>query len=143
MSQTECIFCRIINNHLPADIVYQNQTWLAFMDIKPVNLGHVLLVPKDHFRNLFDLPDDLLSQAGPLIKRLALAVKEATEADGVNIGWNNEAAAGQLVFHAHIHIMPRFSNDGHKHWQGKTNLEPADFKTMAEKIKAKLIRIGS
>lgn len=115
----DCIFCKIIKGEIPCHKVYEDEVFLAFLDIKPINLGHTLLLPKDHHRNLFDLPEEVLSKIGPVIQKIAVAVKDASKAEGINIGWNNESAAGQLVFHSHTHIMPRFKNDGYEHWRGQ------------------------
>jgi len=103
-------------------------------DITPVNLGHTLLIPKGHHENLFEIPDDTLREIGPTIKKIAEAVKEGTKADGINIGMNNGPAAGQVVFHAHIHIMPRFLGDGYKLWHGKEYDEEST-KKIAENIR--------
>lgn len=134
----DCLFCKIIAGEIPADKVFEDEDFVAIIDIKPVNLGHVLLIPKRHYRNLLDLPADILSKLGPHLQKLAIAVKQATGADGVNIGMNNEGAAGQLIFHQHSHIMPRFTNDGYKHWQGKEDFTQTDFKNIAEEIKNQL-----
>lgn len=130
----DCLFCQIIAGQIPATKVYEDSDFFCFLDIKPINLGHTLIVPKEHHRNLLDLTPDLLTKVGPIIQKLALAVKAGTGADGVNIGWNNEAAAGQLVFHSHIHVMPRFENDGYTHWKGQEGHTPEEFQLIAEKI---------
>jgi len=115
----DCLFCKIVEREIPAQIIYEDDFSLAFLDINPVNPGHTLLIPKEHFKNLYDLPDDLLSKMAPNIKRLATAIKKSVVADGINIGMNNDEEAGQAVPHAHFHIMPRFKNDGYKLWHGK------------------------
>jgi len=95
-------------------------------------------LPKQHHRNLLDLPENLLREIGPLIQKIALAAKEATQADGINIGWNNEASAGQIIFHSHIHIIPRFKGDGFTHWKGKEGISQNSFAEIREKIISKL-----
>ncbi len=131
----DCLFCKIIAGIIPAEKVYEDENFIAFLDIKPVNLGHTLFVPKEHSRNIFDAPDTLLSTAGPVLKKLSRAVKEATKADGITIGWNNEPAGGQLIFHTHIHIMPRFMNDDLQHWPGK-KVAQTDLQKTAERIRS-------
>lgn len=121
----DCLFCKIIKGEIPCQKVYEDDTFFAFLDIHPINLGHTLLLPKNHHRNLFDLPTNILEKIGPLIKKIALAVREASCADGINIGWNNETAAGQVIFHSHIHIIPRFNNDGFVQWKGQECSENA------------------
>ncbi len=128
-----CLFCKIIKGEIPSAKVYEDEHSYAFLDIKPINLGHTLLLPKKHFANLYEIPDDALSRLAPTIKKLAIAVKKAVGADGINIGMNNDNAAGQLVFHAHIHIMPRFKNDGHQHWHGK-QYQDSEIDGVAKKI---------
>lgn len=129
-----CIFCKIVKKEIPADVVYEDDNCLAFLDITPINPGHVLLIPKKHYENLYDLQDEILSKLAPIIKKLAVAVKKGINAEGINIGMNNERPAGQLVPHAHFHIMPRFSNDGYLHWRGQPYKENGS-KEAAEKIK--------
>ena len=119
---------------MPADKVYENKNFLAFLDITPINPGHTLLIPKTHYKNLYETPYEVLRGIAPLIKKIGAAVKQATKADGINIGMNNEAAAGQIVPHAHFHIIPRFSNDGYRHWPGKPYANN-EAKNTAEKIK--------
>ena len=130
----DCVFCKIIKGEIPADKIYENEDTFAFLDITPINPGHVLLISKKHYENLYDLPDELLSKMAPIIKKLAVAVKKGVNAEGINIGMNNERSAGQLVFHAHFHIIPRFPNDGHFHWKGTPYKKDEALKT-AEKIK--------
>lgn len=130
----DCIFCKIAKGEIPADIIYEDENCLAFLDITPINPGHVLLIPKKHYENLYDLPDEILTQLAPIIKKLAIAIKKGVQAEGINIGMNNERPAGQLVSHAHFHIMPRFSNDGFHHWRGQPYKEGESSK-IASKIK--------
>lgn len=134
----DCIFCKIISGAIPAERVYEDENVVAFLDIKPLHVGHTLLVPKEHHRNIFDMPEQLLRELGPVVQKLSTAIKSATKADGINIGWNNESAAGQLVFHAHLHIMPRYINDGYVHWQGKENITDTELRDVAQKIKGKI-----
>jgi len=134
----DCLFCKISAGSTPAEKVYEDEDFIAFLDIKPVNLGHTLLVPKEHSRNILDMSDTSLQKTGPLLKKLSAVVKEATQADGITIGWNNEAAGGQLIFHTHIHIMPRFTNDGHVHWKGKENISAEEFSQTGTAIRSLL-----
>ena len=115
-----CIFCEVIEGKRPAMNVYEDDDVLAFLDIMPVNKGHTLVVPKKHFINLYDLPEDELAKVMTAVKKIALAVKKGVQADGINIGMNNGLAAGQMIFHAHLHVIPRFKDDGLRHWPQKT-----------------------
>lgn len=104
-----CIFCKIINNEIPSYKVYEDENFLAFLDISQATKGHTLVVPKKHYANIFEMPED--SAIFSIVTKLAKAIKEATNAEGVNILNNNGAAAGQTVEHFHIHIIPRYKDD--------------------------------
>ncbi|PIP73375.1 MAG: HIT family protein [Candidatus Lloydbacteria bacterium CG22_combo_CG10-13_8_21_14_all_47_15] len=134
----DCLFCKIIVREIPAEIVYEDDFSIAFLDNRPINPGHTLLVPKEHHENLYDMPDTLLAKFAPNIKKLARAIKKGLSADGTNIGINNDSSAGQVIFHHHTHIIPRFANDGHRHWKGAP-YENKDAETeTAQKIKSML-----
>jgi histidine triad (HIT) family protein len=107
-----CIFCKIVRKEAPASIVYEDELVLAFMDIRPVSEGHTLVIPKKHYVNIFDTPQDVLTAVHKATKPLAAAAKQATQADGISIIQQNGKAAGQDIFHLHVHIIPRF--EGHK-----------------------------
>src|SRR3989338_3386776 len=116
----KCIFCAIAKGEIRAKIVYDDAHFSAFLDINPANPGHILVIPKQHYEVLPQIPDELLGAYMKLLKILAAAVFEATQAQGVNIIQNNGVAAGQAVPHVHIHIIPRFENDGIKlNWDAK------------------------
>jgi histidine triad (HIT) family protein len=108
----DCIFCQIAKNQAPAVKVLETPRVLAFLDIAPVHYGHTLVIPKDHFETLLDLPDELWLEMGQVSRRVAQALKRALFARGFNVGMNNFEAAGQVVFHAHLHVIPRFLSDG-------------------------------
>ncbi|MDO8183561.1 MAG: HIT family protein [bacterium] len=136
-----CLFCKIVAGEIPADKVFEDEDFIGIVDIKPVNLGHILLVPKVHSRNLLDMSEELLQKAGPHLQTLATAVKTATQADGINIHMNNEPAGGQLIFHTHFHIIPRFEGDGFEHWHGKTVPTPEELTSIGENIKHRMSNI--
>ena len=116
----DCIFCKIVKGDIPSSKLYEDKTTLAFLDIGPVNKGHALVIPKAHYETILDIPDQLLKEVIVTVKKVTDAVKKGVKADGINIGMSNCKDAGQLVFHAHFHIMPRFKGDGLKLWpQGK------------------------
>jgi histidine triad (HIT) family protein len=104
----KCIFCKIAHKEAEASIVYEEADVLAFMDIRPVNEGHTLIIPKQHYKDIFDTPEEVLAATHKLTKKIALAVKKATKADGISIVQQNGAAAGQEIFHLHVHVIPRF-----------------------------------
>ena len=115
----DCIFCKIIKKEIPSAKVIDNGKIIAFLDIQPVNKGHVLVVPKEHFETMLDIPEAVLKDMILAAKRIARSMRKSIKADGFNIGMNNFTAAGQAVMHAHMHIIPRFDNDGLQHWPGK------------------------
>ena len=117
---SDCIFCGIASGEIPAqNIVYSDKNVVALVDIRPVTRGHVVVVPKKHSRNMLDMESGDLCEAMRVTQKLARAVKDAVGAGGVNIHINNEPPAGQVIMHPHIHIIPRFSDDGLEMWKGK------------------------
>ncbi len=109
----DCIFCEIASKDAEAEVIFENENFVAFLDINPVNYGHTLVVPKKHFDNFLTIPTDDLSELTKITQYLAGAVKRALKADGFNIISNNGNSAGQSVFHFHYHIIPRYENDFH------------------------------
>jgi histidine triad (HIT) family protein len=103
-----CIFCRIAQKRVPANLVYEDGKAMAFLDIRPLNEGHTLIIPRLHYENIFDIPQELIMHIQGVTKRVALAVKKATQADGISIMQQNGKAAGQEIFHLHVHVIPRF-----------------------------------
>ncbi|MBO4652476.1 MAG: HIT family protein [Lachnospiraceae bacterium] len=107
-----CIFCKIANGVIPSATVYEDDSFRAILDIAPAHKGHVIVLPKAHADNLFELDDEIAAKALPIVKKIATALKAVTGCDGINVLQNNGTAAGQSVFHLHIHIVPRFEGDG-------------------------------
>ena len=133
-----CIFCKIVAGELPADKIYEDEKSLVFLSIGPINKGHALVIPKEHYNDYLDTPDELLVHLTQVGKKVAQAVKQATGANGINFGVNNGVAAGQLIFHTHLHIIPRFNNDGLKSWPDKEYENDDEKSKFAEKIKREL-----
>jgi histidine triad (HIT) family protein len=107
----QCIFCKIAGGEIPSARVLEGDEAVAFLDINPVNPGHILLVPRAHFATLCELPDDLAAAAASHLPRLCRAVQSATGSAGLNIIVNQGRAAGQTIDHVHWHIIPRFPAD--------------------------------
>jgi histidine triad (HIT) family protein len=103
-----CIFCKIARNEAPASIVYEDTDVMAFVDIRPVSEGHTLIIPKKHYVDIYDTPDQLLAALHVIVKKIAVAIKRVTNADGISIVQQNGKAAGQDIFHIHVHVIPRF-----------------------------------
>lgn len=132
--ETDCLFCKIVAKEIPAETIFENEHTLAFLDIRPNNAGHTLVVTKAHYRNMLDMPIGVWLEVMKTVHYLAPKIKSAVGADGINLGMNNEPAAHQLVFHAHIHIIPRIEGDLHQPWVG-TPYKEGEAKEVAEKIK--------
>ncbi len=133
----DCIFCKIAKGEIPCSKVYENDKVLAFLDIAPVNKGHVLVIPKEHYKDLLAMPDNVLAEVAKVGKKVAKAVMKVTGAAGFNLGQNNGKTAGQVVMHFHLHIIPRFEDDGLTLWpQGK--YEGKEMDEIAEKISSLL-----
>lgn len=131
----DCIFCKIINKEIPSSMVYEDNNTIAFLDINPVNKGHTLVMPKKHYETFLDLPKNELETLFGKIQEVTKAVIKATNANGSNLLLNHKRAAGQVVDHVHFHVIPRFENDGLKHWpHGKYN--EGEDKKIATKIKS-------
>lgn len=113
MKDNNCIFCKIATGEIPSYTVYEDDTFRAILDAAPANEGHTLILPKAHYENLYELPEDTAAQAMRLAKRIATLVRDRLHCDGVNIMQNNGAAAGQTVMHYHLHVIPRKEGDGH------------------------------
>jgi histidine triad (HIT) family protein len=129
----ECIFCRIAKGLASAAKVLETPRVLAFLDIAPVHYGHTLVIPKEHYENFLDLPDELWLEMGQVSRRVAKALGKVLFARGFNIMMNNFDAAGQVVFHAHLHVVPRFLSDGlHLFPQG--NYLPGDLERVGQQL---------
>ena len=107
----DCIFCAIVRGDAPATKVAEDEHTIAFMDIHPWTRGHLLVIPREHHVNLYDVPDDTLAQVHQAAKRLAIKVRDKLSADGVNVLQSSERAAWQTVFHFHVHVIPRYEDD--------------------------------
>jgi histidine triad (HIT) family protein len=108
MNEISCIFCRIAQKQASASLVYEDEQLIAFLDIRPLNEGHTLVIPKVHYESIFDIPRELIEYLHGVTKQIALAVKKATNADGISIIQQNGKAAGQDIFHLHVHVIPRY-----------------------------------
>lgn len=132
----ECIFCKIVKGEIPSIKIYEDNDFLVFMDIFPIVKGHSLIIPKEHYRNALDTPEHIGAKMYPLITKIANSVKKAYNADGIGIMQFNEPAAGQEVFHSHVHILPRFKDDNVKiSIPQRLKLDMEEIKAEAEKIK--------
>ena len=112
MRSADCPFCKIVSGKAAASIVYEDATILAFMDLNPANIGHTLVVPREHYENIYGVPENLLAEMAAVVKRVCVAVKKTVDADGIKVIQLNGRAAGQVVMHLHIHVIPTVSKAG-------------------------------
>lgn len=107
-----CIFCKILSGEIPSFTVYEDETFKVILDRFPASKGHVLIIPKMHVKDIFELSDEIAMKIYPLAKKMATLLKDALAIEGVNIVQNNGVAAGQTIDHFHLHLVPRFKEDG-------------------------------
>lgn len=139
MRDENCIFCKIIAEEIPSTVVYEDEEFRAILDVNPAARGHVIILPKNHAANIFELPDEEASKIFVVAKKIAAAIKKTYQCDGVNILQNNGEASGQTVFHLHVHVIPRFEGDtDHINIGWKPGDTPTDLAEIAAEIKANL-----
>lgn len=108
---TNCIFCKIIRGEIPSAKVYEDDHVLAFMDISQTTKGHTLVIPKQHFENIYELSQEAAANLFAVVPKIANAIKKQLQPSGLNLVNNNEKPAGQAVFHYHLHLVPRYGKD--------------------------------
>lgn len=114
MKKDDCIFCKIANGEIPSKTLYEDEDFRVILDLGPATRGHALILPKEHAANLYELPDELASRTLVLAKKMAAKMTEKLQCDGFNLVQNNGEVAGQTVQHFHMHLIPRYVNDGQK-----------------------------
>ena len=132
MKDNNCIFCKLANGEIPTNTIYEDEDFRIILDAEPVSKGHALILPKNHYRNLYELGDNEASKLMPLAKKMAKKMTDILGADGFNILQNSEEVAGQSVFHFHMHLIPRYK--GAKN--NSTLLGFSHIETNEEEIKA-------
>lgn len=137
MKDENCIFCKILAGEIPSTAVYEDDDFKAILDVNPAARGHVIILPKNHAANIYELPDEDASKIMMVAKKIATAIEKAYHCDGVNILQNNGEAAGQTVFHLHVHVIPRFKGDTvNIGW--KQGDMPEDLDAICKEIQAQL-----
>jgi histidine triad (HIT) family protein len=133
----DCIFCKITRQEIPSKVVYENSLNLAFLDISPISTGHTIVIPKNHYSTLEDIPDHELTELYKVVKKTAMMLHEKLQFDGYNILQNNFTAAGQIVKHFHVHIIPRnFDDDKFRLKIPRTQAAEANLNDVLKKIKS-------
>ena len=129
----DCVFCKIVAGKIPCEKVYENEYCLVFLDIKPVNKGHLLIIPKRHYADMLETPENVVSKIFAKSKVLMKGVKDAMKADYVAV-----SVVGMDVRHFHVHLIPRYLNDGMANFWPTKSYEESEFKDVSEKIRKSL-----
>jgi histidine triad (HIT) family protein len=133
----DCIFCRIAAGRQSSVRIVETEKVLSFLDIAPVHYGHTLVIPKVHYQTMLDLPDEVWMEMGRVSRQVGQALMRVMNAHGFNIGMNNFDAAGQVVFHAHVHVIPRYLGDGLLFFpQG--DYKPGDMEAVGQRLRQAL-----
>lgn len=114
MKDENCIFCKIANGEIPSKTIYEDEEFRVILDLGPATKGHALILPKNHYANLFELPEETAGKVMMLAKKLGTKMVNSLKADGFNLVQNNGEIAGQTVFHFHMHLIPRYKDDNQK-----------------------------
>ena len=114
MCEENCVFCKIAKGDIPSKVLYEDDEFKVILDLGPATKGLALILPKNHYRNLYEIPDEAAGKVMLLAKKMALHMTEKLNCDGFNLVQNNGEAAGQTVFHFHMHLIPRYREDGQK-----------------------------
>lgn len=131
---TDCIFCKIAKGEIPSAKVYEDESVLAFLDISPANKGHTLIIPKEHFETLTDIPVGTISKMMKIVRKVSKKIEKKLKAEGYTIMMSNREAGEQVVKHAHIHVMPRYKTDDFKFAWTHKKYEEGEMDKIKEKI---------
>lgn len=135
MKDSNCIFCKIANGEIPSSTIYEDEDFRVFLDLGPAAKGHALIVPKEHYANLYELDEELCSRVFVLAKKLVCHMTEVLKCDGFNLVQNNGEAAGQTVHHFHLHLIPRYEGDTASVGWNAGSADPEELRELAERLK--------
>lgn len=135
---SDCIFCKIAGGDIPSATLYEDDEFRVILDLGPATKGHALILPKHHYANLYEIPEEMAAKAMVLAKKMATAMTEALGCDGFNIVQNNGEAAGQTVFHFHMHLIPRYKDDAAEFGWKPGELDEKTKQEVLEKVAAKM-----
>ena len=110
----DCIFCKIAAGEIPSKTIYEDESYKVILDLGPAAKGHALILPKEHYADIFEIPEEKAGEVFTLAKKMAVKMKKALNCDGFNIIQNSREIAGQTVFHFHVHLIPRYEGDGQR-----------------------------
>ena len=137
MRDDNCIFCKLANGDIPTNSIYEDENFNVILDASPATKGHALILPKQHYANVFEIDDEVLAQAAKLAKKIVTKEKEILGCDGYNLVQNNGEVAGQTVFHFHLHLIPRYKSENDKdflQWNHK-DFSDDEMKKICEEMK--------
>lgn len=138
MAEKDCIFCKIANGEIPSATIYENSDLRVILDVAPASRGHALIVPKEHFKDIFDIDAVSAGKIFSVATEVARAMKDVLHCDGINIVQNNGEAAGQTVFHLHLHLIPRYEGDGvHVGWEPGEST-PEELQALAKEMRKRI-----
>lgn len=136
MKKDNCIFCKIANGEIPSKTIYEDDGYRVILDLGPATKGHALILPKDHYANLYELPEENACQVIKIAKKMASQMTDTLKCDGFNIVQNNGETAGQTVFHFHMHLIPRYTDDGQTIGWAPGDPSSDELEKIAETIKS-------
>ena len=138
MSHNDCIFCKIAKGEIPSATIFENADFKVILDVAPAAKGHSLIIPKEHFKDIFELDSDTAAKLFTLAAAVARELKAELKCDGLNVLQNNGEVAGQTVFHFHMHLIPRYNDDGLDITLGSRESDPEELQQLAERIKKRI-----
>lgn len=134
MKDESCIFCKIANGEIPSRTLYEDEEFRVILDLAPATKGHALILPKNHFRNLYEIDDDTASKVLPLAKKMVTIMTKKLGCDGFNVIQNNNEIAGQTVFHFHMHLIPRYNDDNQSLVMKPCGMTPEEIDAVRDEI---------
>ena len=135
MKDENCIFCKLANGDIPTNAIYEDEEFKVILDASPATKGHALILPKQHYANIYEIDDEILGKAAKLAKKVIKHEKEVLGCGGYNVLQNNEEAAGQTVFHFHMHLIPRYAGDHAIQDWDHLSLSDEEMKEICDKMK--------
>ena len=134
MKDTNCIFCKIANGEIPSKTLYEDDKFRVILDLGPASKGHALILPKEHYADLYELPEETAGEVMKLAKKMAAQMTQRLGCEGFNLVQNNGELAGQTVFHFHMHLIPRYRDDGQKIGWKPQAATPEELETIRAQI---------
>ncbi|MBO5031888.1 MAG: HIT family protein [Lachnospiraceae bacterium] len=134
MKDENCIFCKIANGEIPSRTLFEDDDFRVILDLNPATKGHALILPKNHYKNLYEIEDETASKVLPLAKKMVITMTEKLGCDGFNLIQNNNEVAGQTVFHFHMHLIPRYNDDNQNFVMKPNEMSGEELDAVRDKI---------